>query len=238
MALRHDHIRRVQNRAVALAARVGVVDEAQIRAIEAGALLHDVGKIAIPEYILNKPGKLSPAEFERMKSHVRVGAEILSQVDFPYPVAPIVLHHHENWDGSGYPDGLQGNDIPVGARILAVVDCFDALTSNRPYRRALSVQETFEIIEARSGTMYDPSLVNAFREMCDQAKEETLEPAPPVVERHTDARSLPSADVVVAESDRSSDEVRLAMQLAAAVSRTDEGCPWECWRMRSANCRM
>ena len=129
----------------------------QLRAIEAAALLHDVGKLAIPEHILNKPGRLTPAEFERMKSHARIGAEILSEVDFPYPVVPIVRHHHENWDGTGYPDGLKGDAIPVGARILAVVDCFDALTSHRPYRRALSVGEAVAIIDARRGTMYDPA---------------------------------------------------------------------------------
>ncbi len=101
-----------------------------------------------------------------MKSHARVGAEILSEVDFPYPVVPIVRHHHENWDGTGYPDGLSGTDIPIGARVLSVVDCFDALTSDRPYRRALPAREAFAIIEARSATMYDPAIVEAFREVC------------------------------------------------------------------------
>ena len=122
-AVTHGHIRRVQTLAVALAARVGLEDEQQLRAIEAAALLHDIGKLAVPEHILNKPSKLTAAEFERMKSHARVGAEILSEVDFPYPVVPIVRHHHESWDGTGYPDGLSGTDIPIGARILSVVDC-------------------------------------------------------------------------------------------------------------------
>ncbi len=129
----------------------GIQDEQELRAIEAAALLHDIGKLAVPEHILNKPSKLTAAEFERMKSHARVGAEILSEVDFPYPVVPIVRHHHENWDGTGYPDGLSGADIPIGARILSVVDCFDALTSDRPYRRALSAHEAFAIIESRVG---------------------------------------------------------------------------------------
>ena len=92
-----------------------------------------MGKLAVPEYILNKPGKLTPAEFEKMKLHASVGADILSAIDFPYPVVPIVRHHHENWDGTGYPDGINGTDIPIGAR-SSVVDCFDALTSDRPYR--------------------------------------------------------------------------------------------------------
>ena len=112
---------------------LGITDLNQINAIEAASLLHDMGKLAVPEYILNKPGKLTPAEFERMKLHASIGADILSAIDFPYPVVPIVRHHHENWDGTGYPDGIRGTAIPIGARILSVVDCFDALTSDRPY---------------------------------------------------------------------------------------------------------
>jgi len=109
----HGHIRRVQGYAVGLAKRVGVVDSNLISAIEAASLLHDTGKLEVPEYILNKPGRLTPAEFEKMKLHASVGADILSAIDFPYPVVPIVRHHHENWDGSGYPDGLKGTDIPI-----------------------------------------------------------------------------------------------------------------------------
>src|SRR5205823_8366004 len=120
----HGHIRRVQALAVGLAKEVGIKEESSLRAIEAAALLHDMGKLAVPEYILNKPGKLSPAEFEKMKLHASVGADILSAIDFPYPVVPIVRHHHENWDGTGYPGGLSGTAIPIGARILSVVDCF------------------------------------------------------------------------------------------------------------------
>ena len=127
---------------------------ATIHAIEAAALLHDMGKLAIPEHILNKPGKLTPAEFEKMKLHAAIGADILSAIEFPYPVVPIVRHHHENWDGTGYPDRISGTDIPIGARILSVVDCFDALTSDRPYRPALSDQEAINILTERRGTMY------------------------------------------------------------------------------------
>src|ERR1051326_2641476 len=129
----HDHVRRVQDEAVRLARVLGVDGEADIQAIKAAALLHDVGKLAIPEPILNKPGRLTPAEYEIMKRHAPIGADILSVIGLPYAVAPIVRHHHENWDGTGYPDGLAGAGIPIGARILAVVDCFDALTSDRPY---------------------------------------------------------------------------------------------------------
>jgi diguanylate cyclase (GGDEF)-like protein/putative nucleotidyltransferase with HDIG domain len=158
----HGHIRRVQILAVRLADHMGVVDPSLIKAIEAAALLHDMGKLAVPEYILNKPGKLTPAEFERMKSHATVGADILSAIDFPYPVTPIVRYHHENWDGTGYPEGLKGVDIPVGARILAVVDCFDALTSDRPYRPRLSDDDAITILKARRGSMYDPLIVDTF----------------------------------------------------------------------------
>jgi putative nucleotidyltransferase with HDIG domain len=158
----HDHIRRVQTYAVALARAVGVNDESTIKAIEAAALLHDTGKLAVPEHILNKPGKLTASEFDQMKLHVDVGADILSAIDFPYPVVPIVRCHHESWDGSGYPRGVKGTDIPIGARILSVVDCYDALTSDRPYRRALSDVEAIAILMERRGTMYDPLVVDTF----------------------------------------------------------------------------
>ncbi len=158
----HGHIRRVQVYAVGLAQALGVSDEPTLKGIEAGALLHDTGKIAVPEHILNKPGKLSAQEYERMKTHVTIGADILSGIDFPYPVIPYVRHHHENWDGTGYPDGLKGEDIPLGARILSVVDCFDALTSDRPYRRALSIDDAVAILRERSGTMYDSAVVAKF----------------------------------------------------------------------------
>ena len=158
----HGHIRRVQAYAVGLAKHVGVGDERLIKAIEAAALLHDMGKLAVPEYILNKPGKLTAAEFEKMKLHAAVGADILSAIDFPYPVVPIVRHHHENWDGSGYPDKVKGTDIPIGARILSVVDCFDALTSDRPYRPKLTDEEALAILRDRRGSMYDPLVVDAF----------------------------------------------------------------------------
>jgi len=158
----HGHIRRVQVYAIELARRLGVADELQLKAIEAAALLHDMGKLAIPEHILNKPGRLTPAEFDRMKTHAGLGADLLSSVRFPYPVVPIVRHHHEDWNGGGYPTGISGTDIPLGARILSVVDCFDALTSDRPYRPRLSNEEAFKILSERRGTMYDPLVVDTF----------------------------------------------------------------------------
>jgi putative nucleotidyltransferase with HDIG domain len=160
-----DHVHRVQAYALGLARALGVTDAPTLQALEAAALLHDTGKLAVPEHILNKPGKLTPAEFERMKAHVDVGADILSTIDFPYPVVPIVRAHHENWDGTGYPRGLCGEEIPIGARILAVVDCFDALTSDRPYRPAMSEEDALAIIIERRGTMYDPHVVDTFLRM-------------------------------------------------------------------------
>ena len=158
----HSHVRRVQAYAVALANALGVEDEDSIKAIKAAALLHDTGKLAVPEHILNKPGKLTASEFEKMKLHVDVGADILSLVKFPYPVVPIVRCHHENWDGSGYPRGVRGEAIPIGARILSVVDCYDALTSDRPYRRAMTDEAALGILRDRRGTMYDPRVVDTF----------------------------------------------------------------------------
>lgn len=166
----HGHIRRVQTFAVSLAKATGITDQNQIRAIEAAALLHDMGKLAVPEYILNKPGALTPAEFERMKLHASVGADILASIDFPYPVVPIVRHHHENWDGTGYPSGLRGSDIPIGARVLSVVDCFDALTSDRPYRPRLTDEDALQIISDRRGTMYDPLIVDTFVDLYKRIK--------------------------------------------------------------------
>jgi putative nucleotidyltransferase with HDIG domain len=160
----HGHIRRVQVYAVELAKRLGVNNDRQLKAIEAAALLHDMGKLAIPEHILNKPGKLTTAEFETMKRHAAIGADLLSSIRFPYPVVPIVRHHHENWNGKGYPTGISGTDIPLGARILAVVDCFDALNSDRPYRPRLDPDDAFAILKDRRGTMYDPLVVDTFIE--------------------------------------------------------------------------
>jgi putative nucleotidyltransferase with HDIG domain len=161
----HGHIRRVQRLAVGLARSLGVNDEIQIKAIEAAALLHDMGKLAIPEFILNKPGRLTSSEFDVMKQHANIGADILGSIHFPYPVVPIVRHHHEAWDGAGYPDKLKGVSIPLGARILSVVDCFDALTSDRPYRPRMSVEDAIAVLVQRRGSMYDPLIVDRFIEV-------------------------------------------------------------------------
>ncbi len=154
----HDHLRRVQVYATEIAHELGV-SEGEIEALRAAALLHDIGKLAVPEYILSKPGRLTPEEFERIKIHPTVGAEILQRVRFPYPVVPIVAAHHEKWDGTGYPKGLRGEEIPIGARILTAVDCLDALASERQYRRALPLEEAMKTIAAQAGTSFDPRVV-------------------------------------------------------------------------------
>jgi len=159
----HDHVHRVQIYATGLARLFGLSD-AEVEALKAGALLHDIGKLAVPDYILNKPDRLTPAEMDKMKSHTIVGAEILSRVGFPYPVVPVVRHHHERWDGKGYPDGLVGEDIPVTARILSVVDCFDAVREDRQYRKGMTRGEAISLIRDNAGKMYDPEVVRVFLE--------------------------------------------------------------------------
>jgi len=154
----HTHLQRVRTYAVEIAKEIGLSSD-EIEALRAAALLHDIGKLAVPEHIINKPGKLTPEEFEKMKVHPIVGAEILDRVAFPYPVAPIVRSHHERWDGSGYPAGLSGEQIPIGARILAAVDCLDALASDRQYRAAIPLDRAMETVKERSGKWFDPKVV-------------------------------------------------------------------------------
>jgi diguanylate cyclase (GGDEF)-like protein/putative nucleotidyltransferase with HDIG domain len=156
-----NHIQRVQIFATGLA-RALAMSEGDVQAVKTAALLHDIGKLAVPEHILAKPGVLTPEEFQKVRIHPHVGAEILAAVPFPYPVAPLILSHHERWDGRGYPNGLAGSDIPLGARIICVVDYFDALTSDRPYHRAMSADAALAIIEQEAGKALDPHVVQVF----------------------------------------------------------------------------
>lgn len=158
------HVERVQYYAAALARRLDLPDLDR-QAVEIGALLHDIGKLAVPEHILSKPGPLTPDERKKMQMHAQIGAQIVSAVPFPCPVAPLVHSHHERWDGTGYPSGLRGQQIPIGARILSVVDCFDALTSDRPYRPAISKDAAIRILEAEAGRAFDPAIVARFAEL-------------------------------------------------------------------------
>ncbi len=153
-----EHLQRVRVYAMELAKNLGLSED-ETEALRAASVLHDIGKLAVPEHIISKPGKLTPEEFDKMKIHPIVGAEILEQVDFPYPVVPIVRAHHEKWDGSGYPNGLVGDAIPMGARILAAVDCLDALASDRQYRKALPLDEAMAKVVSESGKAFDPSVV-------------------------------------------------------------------------------
>jgi diguanylate cyclase (GGDEF)-like protein/putative nucleotidyltransferase with HDIG domain len=158
----HDHLQRVRIYAIEVAKELGLKGS-ELEALHAAALLHDIGKLAVPEHIIAKPGRLTPEEFEKMKIHTVVGAEILERVRFPYPVVPIVRAHHEKWDGSGYPFGLKGAEIPIGARILSAVDYLDALASDRQYRRAMPLDEVMKKLAEESGRSFDPKVVNVLQ---------------------------------------------------------------------------
>jgi diguanylate cyclase (GGDEF)-like protein/putative nucleotidyltransferase with HDIG domain len=156
-----QHIRRVQKLAVALARDAGM-SEHEIKGVEVAALLHDIGKLAVPEHILTKPGELTKEEYDAVKLHPAIGANIIRAVPFPYPVATLIEHHHERWNGQGYPQGLAGDAIPLGARILGIVDYFDALIADRPYHKAMAESDALEIIEREGGRALDPYLVKRF----------------------------------------------------------------------------
>jgi putative nucleotidyltransferase with HDIG domain len=165
-----EHLHRVQVYAIEIAKDLGLPEE-QMQPLRAAAILHDVGKLAVPEHIISKPGKLTPQEFAKMKTHTVVGAEIVASVNFPFAVAPLVRSHHEKWDGSGYPDGLKGEEIPIGARILSAVDCLDALASDRSYRKAMPLDKAMAIVVAESGKAFDPVVVEALRLRCHELEQ-------------------------------------------------------------------
>ncbi len=162
------HLFRVQAIALDLARRVGIQNESDLDGLAIAALLHDIGKLATPEYILSKNGSLTPMEMDTVEAHSEVGADILSLVPFPYPVQPFVRHHHEKWDGSGYPDGLRKEEIPLGARILSIADCYDSMRTNRPYRPSLSRESTLRHIQSEAGKSFDPQLAKLLVEHVDE----------------------------------------------------------------------
>ena len=171
------HARRVERYASRLAHELCAADDILIEAVQTAALLHDIGKLAIPDRLLHKPGPLTREEYEQVKQHAVIGAEMLEGIDFPGPLSLIVRHHHENFDGTGYPDGLSGDRIPLGARILAIVDCYDALTSERPYRKGLPHDRALKMIVERRGTSFDPAVSDAFLRVVQSLRATT--PRPP-----------------------------------------------------------
>lgn len=165
----HGHSERVMRYTVLLAMKIGVSGE-YLEEVKYAGLLHDIGKIGVDDAILNKPGKLTEGEFEQIKNHPELGARIIADIPFLKPMVPMVHHHHEWYSGEGYPDSLKGEEIPVGARILSIADAFEAMTSDRPYRKSLSVDETLRILEKQSGTQFDPKFVRLFIELIRESK--------------------------------------------------------------------
>ena len=185
------HARRVQGYASALAREVCAADEILIEAVQTAALLHDIGKLAIPDRLLHKPGPLTREEYEQVKLHAVIGGEMLEGVDFPGPLALLVRHHHENWDGKGYPDGLSGEHIPFGARLLAIVDCYDALTSERPYRKSLPHDRALKMIVERRGASFDPAICDAFVRVVQGLRATTPPPPPDAVPAYAFRLTVP-----------------------------------------------
>lgn len=159
--LGRGHVNRTQHFAVRMGEVLGL-NKSDLEALNTAALLHDIGKLAVPDHILNKPGELTPAELEKVKTHASVGAAIISEIDFPYPVTPAIKHHHERWDGKGYPDGLAGDRIPLTARILSIADTYDTLRVTRPYRPAVTRQGARALLKNGAGSQFDPKLVALF----------------------------------------------------------------------------
>jgi putative nucleotidyltransferase with HDIG domain len=233
----HDHVLRVQIYATGVARLLGC-SESEVEALKSGALLHDIGKIAVPDYILEKPGKLTAAEFEKMKIHTIAGAQIIGRVEFPYPIVPIVRHHHERWDGRGYPDGLSGEEIPLTARILSVVDCFDAVREDRQYRKGLSREEAIALILQGSGSQYDPKVVSMFIahliEFEAEIEAQRHLPPPnfgiePIEQLSESARLVPPAAGLAEESGdekpvstSAQDQVKAISRLAQTIIKTDD----------------
>jgi diguanylate cyclase (GGDEF)-like protein/putative nucleotidyltransferase with HDIG domain len=223
----HDHLQRVRVYAVEVAKELSV-EEDEMAALQAAALLHDIGKLAIPEHIISKPGRLTPEEFEKMKIHPLVGAEILERVQFPYPVVPIVRAHHEKFDGTGYPVGLKGTEIPIGARILSAVDFLDALASDRQYRRALPLNEAMARLVAESGKSFDPQVVKVLErkyveleqlvhQRTDSLGKQRLSTGVEVEETHANARpAIKPAAGFEAQGQRQSPERSFLSSIAAA----------------------
>lgn len=220
----HRHLLRVRVYVAELGKLMGL-DQPLMQALVIASFLHDIGKLAVPEHIINKPGKLTHEEFEKMKVHPVVGADILERVRFPYPVVPIVRSHHEAWDGSGYPDGLKGEEIPIGARLLTVVDCFDALASERPYRKALPLKDAMGIVRRGAGTQFDPQIVDLLErhhlDLEEKARQQIDEMEPLKTDILIDRGAAPGAGFEPEHGDREAmDEGDTAQRTVAAAGST------------------
>jgi putative nucleotidyltransferase with HDIG domain len=223
-----EHLQRVRVYAMEIGKELGLSED-EMEALRAASVLHDIGKLAVPEHIISKPGKLTHDEFDKMKIHPIVGAEILEQVDFPYPVVPIVRSHHEKWDGSGYPTGLTGDTIPIGARILAAVDCLDALASDRQYRKAMPLHEAMARVASQAGSSFDPQVVEILQrryvELEKMANEQPAQAAPKLsTDIKVERGSAPGAgfaedDIAANEPARTGDSVT---QIAAAKTHAQQ----------------
>ncbi len=208
----NDHLARTQTAALWLAEDLRLKPN-EVEALRIASVLHDVGTLAVPEQIICKAGRLTREEFERVKVHPVVGASIVERAEFPFPVAEIVRSHHERWDGQGYPDGLSGEQIPVGARILSVVDCIAALTADRPHRRAVPLERALSFVASQSGTAYDPQVIDAVLRRSGDLKD--LRTASSEV-----AISRPAADDFVASIAGARQEAQVTYQLAQDLGRS------------------
>jgi len=196
-----NHVRRMQTYSTGLARALGM-SEPEVDAVKTAALLHDIGKLAVPDHILAKPGPLTPEELQKVRIHPHVGAEIIGAVPFPSPVAPLIMSHHERWDGRGYPAGLKAAAIPLGARILYLVDYFDALTSDRPYHRAMPMETAISLLQQESGKAFDPSVVDAFLRVLPALRDEAdrevaTSPARPTTDAAPAPQTTPISDAPV-----------------------------------------
>ena len=214
----HQHILRVQRYAVATAKHLGL-EGVELEAINTGALLHDIGKLGVPEYVLLKPGRLTDEEFAKIKKHPEIGAAILDPVEFPWPVLPVVRSHHEKWDGTGYPDGLAGENIPRTARILAVADVYDALTSSRSYRNAWTHERACEVIRKDTGTHFDPLIAEAFLEIIGEVVAEmAAEGEGPLLVAEAGKGASSKADQAARDIHRASSELWALYEVVQTLS--------------------
>jgi putative nucleotidyltransferase with HDIG domain len=228
----HDHLFRVRDYVQEMGQTLNL-GRLEMQALHTASFLHDIGKLAVPEQIINKPGKLTPEEFEKMKIHPVVGADILERVRFPYPVVPIVRSHHEWWDGSGYPDGLKGEEIPLGARILSAADCFDALVSDRPYRKALPVPEALALIQRMSGKQFDPKIVELLTKLHERrVEQENAKAGSTFTALKTDIEVVrgeaPAAGFEGDTAHRAGQKKQPAAAVAAADEATAASIGWAC----------